>query len=243
MQPEEARHLAQLQRSAAELGCLALDLAAATPPSVEGSDQTGLVHVVLGPDGIPTAIHVREGWQQRVDPARLASAVIDANGDAVQRAMQAWTVAMQENGWWRRQADFDADAVEGTAGAGQPLSESLFGHARDSNELAEEVLSKLQATQTQQAPPPAPDEGQDDGQHVTIQIASGGLNACTIEPDWARRHNGSSISAALSTALQRAVAKRSAQPSPRIELDALLGDALATLTSLTAIPPDQGGNR
>jgi hypothetical protein len=101
----------------------------------------------------------------------------------------------------------------------------------------------LQAAQTPPASPPASEEGQDDGRHVTIQIASGGLTACTIEPDWAEQHNGSTISAALSTALQRAVAKRSAQSPPSVELDTLLGDALATLTSLTATPPEQGGNR
>ena len=85
MRPDEAQHLAQLQRSAAELGRLAQDLAASTPPSIEGSDPTYWVHVILGPDGIPTENRVREGWQQRVAPARLASAVMDANLDAVQR--------------------------------------------------------------------------------------------------------------------------------------------------------------
>jgi hypothetical protein len=94
MQPEDARHAAQLQRSTTELGRLVRDLTAGTPPHIEGSDATGWVHVVLGPNGIPTEIRVREGWQQRVEPVRLASAVIDANGDAVQRAMRAWTTAM-----------------------------------------------------------------------------------------------------------------------------------------------------
>jgi len=242
MRPDEAQHVAQLQRSAAELARFARDLAAATPASVEGSDPTGWVHVVLGPDGIPTEIRVREGWQQRVDPARLASAVMDANLDAVQRAMQAWTVAMQDSDWRRDQTSFEADAREHRAGPGQPLPESPFGHVRDTNELAEEVLSTLQSVQTQPAPSAAAGTGHDDGRHVTIQLASAGLTACTIEPGWALHHNGASISAGLSTALQRAVAKRSAQSSPRVEPDDLLGDALATLTSLTQIRPDQGGN-
>lgn len=240
MQPEQARHVAQLQHSAAELGRLTRELAAAAAQPIEGSDSTGWVHVVLGPNGTPTQIRIREGWQQRVDPTRLANAVIDANGDALQRAMQTWTVAMQDSGWWRRQAAFETDAAESTAGASQPLP---FGHARDVNDLAEQALSQLQAAQSPQAPSSAPEEGRDDGQHVTIQIASDGLRTCTIEPAWAARHSGSAISAALTTALQRAVEKRSPQLSPRVEPDALLGDALATLASLTAIPPHQGGNR
>ena len=158
MRPDEAQHVAQLQRSAAELARFARDLAAATPPSVEGSDPTGWVHVVLGPDGIPTEVRVREGWQQRVDPARLAGAVMDANLDAVQRAMQAWTVAMQESDWRRSQAGFEADAGEDTAGTGHPLPKSPFGHVRDTNELAEEVLSRLHAAQTQPAPSTAAEE-------------------------------------------------------------------------------------
>jgi hypothetical protein len=240
MQPEQARHVAQFQRSAAELGRLTRDLCDATAQPVEGSDPTGWVRVILGPDGIPTAIRIREGWQQRIDPAHLASAVIDANGDAVQRAMQAWSVAMQDSGFQRRQTDVEADAVASTASLGQSLP---FGHARDINELAEEALSQLHAAQAPQTAASALEEAHDDGRHVTVQIASDGLRACTIEPAWAERHNGSTISAALSTALQRAVARRSAQSSPRVELDALLGDAVATLTSLTVIPPDRGGNR
>ena len=147
---------------------------------------------------------------------------------------------MQDSGLGRRRTDVESDAVASTAAPGLSLP---FGHARDINELAEEALSQLHAAQAPQVAASALEEGHDDGRHITIQIASDGLRACTIEPAWTDGHNGSTISAALSTALHRAVAKRSAQSSPRVELDALLGDALTTLTSLTVIPPDRGGNR
>lgn len=238
MQPEESRRAAQLQPSASALGQLAQHLAAAKPQQAKGSDSTGWVQVLLGPDGLPTDIRVREGWQQRVDPAHLAGAVVEANRAAMQQAMQAWSSAMQQDGWWRRQAELQADTVA----TGHLEAASLFGRARDSNELAEEALNGLQKVQARQAPSPAPDEGQDDDGHVIIEIGPGGLTACTIDPDWARHHHGSSISAGLSTALRRALAKRSPQPPPPADLDALLGDALATLNSLTA-HPDQGGDR
>lgn len=241
MQPEQIRHLYQLQRQAAGLGELARELAVAAPLRAEGSDATAWVLIVVGRDGIPTQIRVREGWRQRLEPERLASAVLDASAVAVRRAVQTWSNTLDDGGWWRRRADFEENTDGRVAGEGMP--DAPFGHARDSNDVAEAVLRRLHDAQPPQAAPPASVEGHDDDDgHVTIRIAAGGLAACSIDPDWARHSDGVSISAALSTALRRAVAKYPAPPATS-EPDTLIGDALATLTSLTAAPADQGGNR
>jgi DNA-binding protein YbaB len=238
MQPDMMRQLQQFQRQAEQLGQLARDLAAATPRRSDGTDATGGVRIVLGPDEFPVEIQIRDGWQQRLEPDRLGAAVLEANTDAVQRAMRAWTEQLDDSGWWRRRAD-----VDGTAASGDGVPDLPYGQRRESADLAEDVLASLQAVQRQPVVPAIPDESVDDGRHVAVQVGPGGLTGCTIDPGWAARSNSSSINAALSSALQRAAAKHSATPRPNGKIDATLGDALATLTSFTLHPPAQGGTR
>lgn len=238
MQPDMMRQLQQLQRQAEQLGQLARDLAAATPRRSEGTDATGWVRIVLGPDGFPVEIRIRDGWQQRLEPERLGTAVREANTDAVQRAMRAWTDQLDDAGWWRRRAD-----LEETVAPGDGVPDMPYGQRRESADLAEEALASLQMAQAQPNLPVVSDEGTDDGRRIVVQLGSGGLTGCTIDAGWAARSATSSINAALSSALQRAAAKRSATPRPSGEIDAMLGDALATLRSFTLQPPNQGGNR
>lgn len=104
MQPDPIR---QLHQRAEQVGRLTGDLAAATPQRSEGTDVTGWVIVVLGSDGLPAEIRVRDGWHQRVDPDRLDAAVMDAHSDALRQAMRAFTRRLDDTSWWRRQKDAD----------------------------------------------------------------------------------------------------------------------------------------
>lgn len=153
MQPDMMRQLQHLQQQAAQLGQLARDLTAATPQRSEGSDPTGWVRIVLGPDGLPAEIRVRDGWQQHLEPERLGAAVLDANNDAVQRAMQLWTAQLQDSHWSTRRAEGDEATGEAAASSAVDLPAPTPGQARDSNELAEQVLSALQAAQRQPTDP------------------------------------------------------------------------------------------
>lgn len=241
MQPDTVRRLQQLQRQAAQFGRLAHDLAAAAPRWSQGGDATGWVRIVLGPDGLPTQIRIRNGWQQHLEPERLGSAVLDANSDALRHATQAWTDDLDRGHW--RYADVDqAAGPETTHGAASPFGPSP-GRVRDMNDFAEEVLAALQAAQRPPTTPPPPDEEGDDPRPVTVDIGSGGLTACEIDPTWAARRSGAAVSAALSGALQRAKAKRPAVSSPHGEIDNLADDALATLTAFTRLQTTEGGDR
>jgi hypothetical protein len=168
----------------------------------------------------------------RLEPERLGAAVLEANTDAVQRAMRAWTEQMDDSDWWRRRADADR-----TAASGGEVPELPYGQRRESADLAEDVLTSLQAVERQPPGPVVPDEGVDDGRQVAIQVGPGGLTGCAINARWAARTGSSSINAAVSSALQRALAKRYAAPRPGGDIDAVLCDALATLTSFTVQPP------
>ena len=242
MQQDQNQHLSQLGRRTAVLAQLTRDLAEAIPAHVEGSDATGRVLVILGRDGMPTQIRVRQGWPQRLVPERLANAVLDANSDAVQRCMRTWTTAVDDDGWWRRRTDLEVNPDAEQPFASRPPPRLPAGQVRDSNDLAEEVLGRLHDAQSAPVKPLSAVEGRDDGRHVMVQLSSAGLTACTIDPDWAQQQDGVSISAALATALQRASAKRPASTPVGSRADDLIGDALATLISLTSSPL-QGGNR
>ncbi|WP_212992199.1 hypothetical protein [Actinoplanes auranticolor] len=155
--------------------------------------------------------------------------------------MRTWTTAVDDGGWWRRTGlEVNPDAEEIFTSRPQPQLPA--GQVRDSSELAEEILGLLHDAQTPPVKPAEAVEGRDDNQHVAVQLSSAGLVACTIDPHWAQEQDAASIGAALATALQRAIAKRPASTPEGSGTDDLIGDALATLTSLTRSPP-QGGNR
>ncbi|WP_212992064.1 hypothetical protein [Actinoplanes auranticolor] len=156
--------------------------------------------------------------------------------------MRTWTTAVDDDGWWRRRTDLQVDPDAEEPFARRPQPQLPAGQVRDSGELAEEALELLHTAQRTPAKPATPVEGRNDSQHVAVQLSSAGLVACTIDPEWAQRQEGSSISAALATALQRAIAKRPASTPIGSGADELIGDALATLTSLTSSPL-HGGNR
>ncbi len=208
-----------------QLAQLAHDLAAAAPQKTPGSDRTGWVKVVLGADGVPTEIRVRESWRQRLDPEELAGAVLEANTDAVREGMRAWTDALDDGGWWQHRTALEDDADEQVASPPLPP-----GQARDSNDLAEEVISRLQSVQAAVPAQPADHEGRDDDRRVVIRIGASGLSGCVIDADWAKGRDGAVISVALAAALRRAVSGRPDGPKP--EHDDLVGDALTTLNSL-----------
>lgn len=223
----------QLQQQAARLGRLAHNLAVAVPQRAEGRDATGWVRLLLDRDGTPTEIKVRDGWQHRVRPQRLADAVLDANTDAARQALQQWLTAVNDAGW-RHGSNVENDAERTSL----PTTELPSGHARGSNELAEQATHRLREARTGQTSTPVA-EGRDDGEHVTVRLAPGGLVGCTIEPDWAVHRDGVTISSALATALRRAVERR---PAPPRGQDSLIGDALANLISLTTPLSDRGDN-
>jgi DNA-binding protein YbaB len=236
MDSDSFTRLEQLQKQMAQLGELATSLAAATPRQAEGTDATGWVRVLIAHDGLPR-VKVRNGWNRRIEANLLGAAVVEANADAINSAMRAWSNELDASSWWTRRAGPEEDEL---APSGGHASTPPAGVARDPSELTEEVLSALQAVRRQQPAAPADCEGSDPNRHVTVQLGQGGLLSCTIDPRWAARRDGDAITAAVSRALQAAVAKRSATQAPTPDLDGLVGDALATLRAVTQLPRPGG---
>jgi hypothetical protein len=59
------RDLRQLQQYAAGLRGLLTDADAQAPQQAVGTDRTGTVSVVLGPDGLPNSVRVTSDWRPR----------------------------------------------------------------------------------------------------------------------------------------------------------------------------------
>ncbi|BCJ44840.1 hypothetical protein GCM10010168_16530 [Actinoplanes ianthinogenes] len=246
MQPEAFR---QLQQRVEALGRLAQELGAATPQWSEGSDPTGWVHVVLGPNGLPAEIRVRDKWQQRLEPEQLGVAVMEAHREAVRQAMRVLTRRLDDTHWWSRERDLD-EYPEDFLGQSSPAtspSPLSGGRVHNDVEYGEDVLKALQAVQRRadEVPPATKGaEGRDDGRHVVVRLGVGGMTGCEIEPRWARNCDGTRISTALAVALKRAKSEIDApETNAGSDVDTLLSDALATLTAFTDQHQRPGGMR
>ncbi|MEU4564889.1 hypothetical protein AB0F72_41465 [Actinoplanes sp. NPDC023936] len=231
MQQDLMQCLQQLQQRATQLGQLAGELASAVPERSEGYDVSGRVLVVLGPDGLPTEIRVREGWQERLEPDQLGAAILDAASDAGQSAVRTLAGRLDESRWWRRQRDAD-EGVENPDE--KPLVRPFLGRPQHDGEFNEQIMNALHAS-VRQARQPCPSvevTGTDTGQHVAVTLTGGGIAGCIIDPWWARDRTGSAITESVSTALRRALHDLAAPAHPSAELDALVGDALSTLNAV-----------
>ncbi|MBB2945345.1 hypothetical protein FB565_005078 [Actinoplanes lutulentus] len=234
MQPDLTQRLQRIQQRVNQLGQLTRELASAAPEESEGYDASGCVLVLLGRDGLPVDIRVRDQWQERLEPEELGSAVLDASSAAGQAATRAWAGSLDNSRWWTRQRDADEYAGEANSQSREQPSGLGPGRPQPDGEFNEQVMRALRESVDQASrPQPADDtDGVDGGHHVAVRLNSGGLTECFIEPQWARNRTGGTITEALSTALWRARHGLPSAAHRSAELDALVSDALATLTTL-----------
>ncbi|GGN80403.1 hypothetical protein GCM10010112_55920 [Actinoplanes lobatus] len=238
MHSDLTQRLQRLQQRATQLGQLATELASAAPERSEGYDASGRVFVELGRDGLPADIQVQDRWQDRLEPEQLGQAILDANHDAGEAATRAWTGSLDESHWWRRRQDADAGPQQGPFQRNGPLPRLPMGRPQLDGEFNEKIMRALRVT-VNQANQPAPVvevEGTDDGHHVVLTLNAAGLSECFIEPDWARNRMAGLITEGLLTALRRARRKLPPSGHAGADLDALIGDALATLNAFAQQP-------
>jgi len=137
-----------------------------------------------------------------------------------------------------------ASAVRPSASAVPPPAGEVplpAGRERDPGELTEDILRALHSARRAPEAAAGTREGSDSQRHVTVTLGPSGLTGCAIDAGWAARQEGDAITAALAQALRAARPARPAPPTPGVELDGLLGDALATLRAITDQRPAPGG--
>lgn len=204
------RDLERLRRYGSGLQSLLSELQRMAPQRSEGTDPTGMVRAVLGPDGQPETIRVSSYWKDKLQPASFAEAVTAACMAAVQQRGAEWSETLQRLHWQERLERLDADTSTpaGPAPAGQ--IPSAFRRAngtppRPVDQYAEDVISVLDAALSSEPPaqPPA-GAGTNRGSTLEIRLGPGGRLACRADQSWVARQSGVQLSEALSTALTAA---------------------------------------
>ena len=226
MHPDVPPGLLDLQRHADHLAEVARTVAAAKPAQSKGTDTTGCARVTIDPDGLPVELRVVERWQRLCAADKLSAAVLEAYEDALRVALATWPTGKLD------ERPLHPSPQHQTPSAPTPPT----GQVTESTELAERAITNLQRLQRMPTGASAVHEGSDGKRHVTIQLGSGGLTACKIDPQWAAGRGGTVITDGLATALRHANASRAAASAPQQDLDSFLGDALATFSALTQMP-------
>ncbi|MGH3696540.1 MAG: hypothetical protein ACRDRX_21540 [Pseudonocardiaceae bacterium] len=233
-----ARQFAQMQNYAAALHSLITDAQAQAPLHAEGSDRSRAVHVVLGPDGLPTTFRVEADWKRRIEPAAFGAAVLEAFQAAVGDRLSAWTRTLEDDGWKTRADRLTSGADDPAAAPSRdrvppavhrPVSAS---RSRPIGDLTEDVIKAFDTVRTVAAQPPQPVVGSGRGGTVTITLSSTGLTSCSADPGWVREQTAAQLMNALSTALAAAkedLANRPPGSGPEKGLDGLLSEAMAVL--------------
>ncbi|MFI8456607.1 hypothetical protein [Kitasatospora sp. NPDC085464] len=233
--------LRDLQQMSAFLGDLTHALAETRdilPQRSEGTDRTGSVTVVLGPEDLPLSITVEAGWQQRLSPEALGGAAVEAGQAAAVNRLSVWQQDAGKAAWAAVPDRLPDDRAAADAVAEPALDLTLaVGDVsqvtpRPLEQLAEDVLTALDRA----GAPGVPVQGRgcDEGGHVTVVLSRGGLVSCEPDGRWAAETGTAALNHALAAALAKArtdlaAAVRSAREEAAAGTDRMLREALALL--------------
>jgi hypothetical protein len=249
---ETFRDLQRLQRYAEMLQDAVNESLRLAPQHSEGTDPTGSVRAVLGPDGLPERIRVSSYWNQKLRPDAFAGAVNAACLAAVQQRGAEWAETMRKSGWQERLERLDADAdaaAAATAADPNPVPPAYRRPdgrpPKPATELAEEAISLMDSgiREAREAGPPRTPRGTGTNQGGTLEItvSSAGQVVCQAAPRWVAQQTGAQLSTALAsvlaTARERLAAASAAaanDPGAKIKSAAenLQRELLAALTDL-----------
>ncbi len=210
------------------------------PAPGHGTDPSGCVAVVVDPDGLPSRIEIRTGWQRQLAAEAMSSAVMLAFEQAVVDSMREWSDVPDARGQRVQGEGAGQGEEKPQSSVPQPLP---LGSPREPVALAEEALDLLKAARSAGVAPPDQCSGSGGAGAVSVTFGVGGFQACSIDPQWVRRQGVAVVNSALAEALREARAVREDQVTQRRaetqRLNDLERDALATLVGfkdLTDLP-------
>ena len=209
---------------------------ALAPP---GSDPGESVQVTLDARGRVAAVKVLAGWQRRVGPAELSTAVVAAVRDASTRRLEAWATAFGESSEDRSTSrasgapgpvPLDREDFQrrlNAAATGPMSAEDRRAALSELLELVEsiergidEVSDKLQATLN------ATHTGLSPDRHVTVTVTGGGdPTAVRFDRGWLREAHEITIGRQLTAAFTAAYEKVDAQGVSKLIADSGIGVA------------------
>lgn len=223
---------ARMQKYTAALRHLLADAQDRAPHEASGTDRTGAVQVVLGPDGLPKKVRVDPSWQRTLGAAGVGPAVMEASQAALKERMDAWTEALAEDGFQDRVADMKRGrAPESRVPAmfRKPVPEVA---PRPIGAVAEDMFSAFDKVRTS-TPSNDPAAGTDRSGKVTITLSTTALTACTVDAEWAEDQPGTAVADALGEALRAAKRELAQSGANRVDpadgLDGLFAETMALL--------------
>jgi hypothetical protein len=243
---EILRDLARLRRYGGGLQDLLGELQRMAPERSEGTDPSGAVRAVLGPDGLPETIRVSPYWKEKTQADAFGEAVTGACLAAMRQRGAQWSESMRRSGWQERLDQLDTGT--GGAGAGGAAAEAdpdpvpaAFRRAngappRPLDVLAEESISLLDAA-LRPVPAPRPaGAGTNRGGTLEISLSADGQVSCRADARWVQQQSGAQLSTALSDALAAARDRLAAAASTQVvsgvagaKAEGLLQEILAVL--------------
>jgi hypothetical protein len=220
MLEDDLWELERLRRYATELHNLMAEAESVAPQRVEATDRSGAVRMTIGPDALPESLRIAGDWKQKLQPAAVGAAVIDAYGECVRQRVAEWTRVLDNHNVADRMRQLDQLEAE-TQGPAPPASSGSLpaafrpnvGHiqARPLDLIAEDVLSAAGAAESAIAASAAnASAGETRGTgstrrgEVAITVSAEGLVSCDVDPDWAERQTAVRLTEALRTALDTA---------------------------------------
>jgi hypothetical protein len=187
------------------------DLGQAAPGHSQGSDRSGAVMVVLGPEGLPDAIRVHPNWRERLPVGALAAAVAEASALALQHRQAQWAQALDKSGWQQRLDGLDhpGGTHPGPGSSYRAAPRRPIGRVRCQSlgDPAEDAIRRLDAVlsmgaSARQAPPGG--TGVNDEGTVAISLTPGGQMSCQADARWVERQSPMALERALNAALASA---------------------------------------
>ena len=206
------RDLARLRDYAAGLQQVMADFQQAAPEHSQGTDRSGAVRAVLGPDGLPEAIRVDADWSNRLRAGSFGAAVVEACEAAMRERGAAWSRALKQSDWRRRVDRLEAGPAgpAGPAaadpGAVPPAFRRPGARVRPVAELAEEAIGALDAVAapaSEVSQGPRGSAANRDGT-LTLTLSPSGQVSCRADPRWVAGRTGAQLTEALSAVLAAA---------------------------------------
>lgn len=236
--------LARLQRYGSRLAELMGEMQRAAPQRSEGTDPSGMIRAVFGPDGLPESIRVSPYWKEKLQPGMFGAAVEGACQAAVARRGQDWADVLARTSWQERLGQLDAGPGP-VAPAAEPdpvppaYRRANGGPPRRLDTLAEESISLMDSVMRAEVPTAEPrGTGGNRSGTLEISLSPGGQVSCRADPRWVAQQSGAQLSTALSEVLASArnrlaaatTAVTAAVPGAGGRADSLMQELLAAIS-------------
>jgi DNA-binding protein YbaB len=182
---------------------------------------------VLGPDGLPTAIHVAPTWLRDAGSEAIGDAVTEAVAAAATARADAMIQAVERGAWLAEGTGTDAAATLGDPSVG--------GRPRPLAHLVEDVVAMFDRADAAEAPPTRATGTAERGR-VAVTVSGDGAVSCTVDPQWAVRRTAEELEDAISAALdslRAELARPAPAPDAVTDTDQLVRDAFASLAAST----------